>query len=219
METKRSRRSRRSKDEILSLIQASALQLFAERGYDGTTTQEIAHRADVSETLLFRHFGGKANLYDAVVSAPFLKIMKSFEDDQRQIVMTGNDVPNSRKHGYALYDFFDENRDIFTALVLDLARSDAKEPIQLAGLEQTFQRAADEIAAAYRRVNKQPPFDVGIAVRLSFGTVAAAVLLRPLLFSSSSATTDEIRETIAAMSNNSLWPQLDDHPETSKSAR
>lgn len=215
METKPSRRTRRSKDEILSLIQSSALQLFAERGYEGTTTQEIARRADVSETLLFRHFGSKAVLYDAVVSAPFLQIMQSFEQDQRQIALTGNDTPNSRAQGRALYDFFDENRDLFTALLLDLTRSDTKEPMQLAGLEQTFRRAADEITATYERMAQHPPFDVSIAVRLSFGMIAAAVLMRPLLFSSSEATSEEIRETIVAMSASSLWPSPSERPSPS----
>ncbi len=191
---------------MLGLIRSSALQLFAERGFAGTTTQEIARQADVSETLLFRHFGGKANLYDAVVSAPFLEIMASFQEDQRQAVLSGVDAPNSRKQSKELFDFFEENREVFTALVMGSAASDGKEPVRLAGLEDTFRKAAEEISAAHTRAGQPAPFDVDIAVRLFFGMVAAAVLLRPLLFSASNATSDEIRETIAAMSSQALWP-------------
>jgi len=36
---------------------------------------------------------------------------------------------------------------------------------------------------------------------------ASAVLLRSLLFSGSEATSDEIRETLAAMSTQALWPR------------
>jgi AcrR family transcriptional regulator len=37
--------------------------LFARKGYQGTTTREIAERAGVNEALLFRHFPSKENLY------------------------------------------------------------------------------------------------------------------------------------------------------------
>jgi AcrR family transcriptional regulator len=37
--------------------------IFARRGYQGTTTREIAEEAGVNEALLFRHFPSKENLY------------------------------------------------------------------------------------------------------------------------------------------------------------
>lgn len=40
----------------------AALETFSERGYDGTTTREVANRAGVTEVTLFRHFGNKVNL-------------------------------------------------------------------------------------------------------------------------------------------------------------
>ncbi len=204
-QTKPRRRQRRSREDVLALIRSSALQLFAERGYAGATTQEIARNADVSETLLFRHFGDKAGLFDAVVSAPFLKIMESFGEEQQQPLSQGGEPPNSRRQIGELFDFFEDNREVFSALVFGGA-ANGKEPVRLAGLEGTFRQAAETVAAAYKQAGKEPPFDVDIAVRLSFGMVAAAVLLRPLLFSGSGASSDEIRQAIAAMSSHGLWP-------------
>jgi AcrR family transcriptional regulator len=203
----RRRRQRRSREDVIGLIRDAALQLFAERGFAGATTQEIARKADVSETLLFRHFGGKANLYDAVVSAPFLKIMESFGEEQQQERRAGIEAPNARKQSGELYDFFLENRDVFSALVLGNAAYDGNEPVRLAGLEATFRQAADEVASVYSRVGKEPPFDIDIAVRLIFGMVAAAVLLRPLLFSARDASSDEIRAAITELSSKALWPK------------
>jgi AcrR family transcriptional regulator len=37
--------------------------IFARKGYDGTTTREIAEEAGVNEALLFRHFASKEALY------------------------------------------------------------------------------------------------------------------------------------------------------------
>jgi AcrR family transcriptional regulator len=45
----------------------AALQLFYERGYDGTTTRAISQRARVNEVTLFRHFGNKRGLLQAVI--------------------------------------------------------------------------------------------------------------------------------------------------------
>lgn len=202
----RRRRQRRSREDVLCLIRDAALQLFAERGYAGATTQEIARKADVSETLLFRHFGGKANLYDAVVSAPFLKIMESFGEEQQAARAQGIEAPDTRKQIGELFDFFEANREVFSALMLGSAAIDGKEPVRLAGLEATFEQAANEISAAYSRAGKVPPFDLDIAGRLIFGMVAAAVLLRPLLFSASEATPEQIRAVMTAMSAQSLWP-------------
>ena len=40
-----------------------ALNLFSEKGYDSTTTKDIANKAEVNEVTIFRHFGSKANLF------------------------------------------------------------------------------------------------------------------------------------------------------------
>ncbi|PYI54641.1 TetR/AcrR family transcriptional regulator [Paenibacillus flagellatus] len=43
----------------------AAIDLMAEKGYDGTTTKEIAAAAGVNEVTLFRHFGTKQKLLEA----------------------------------------------------------------------------------------------------------------------------------------------------------
>ena len=46
-----------------------ATELFAGRGFEGTTTREIARRAKVNEAIIFRHFPTKDDLYWAVIEA------------------------------------------------------------------------------------------------------------------------------------------------------
>ena len=45
-----------------------AMKLFSERGFDGTSTREIAQAAGVNEALIFRHFRTKEDLFWAVLS-------------------------------------------------------------------------------------------------------------------------------------------------------
>jgi AcrR family transcriptional regulator len=46
---------------------AAAAQLFASKGYHGTSTREIARLADVNENTIFRHFERKEDLFWSVL--------------------------------------------------------------------------------------------------------------------------------------------------------
>src|SRR5215467_13745344 len=46
----------------------TAMKLFSEQGFDGTSTREIAEAAGVNEALIFRHFRNKEDLFWAVLS-------------------------------------------------------------------------------------------------------------------------------------------------------
>lgn len=63
----------KTKEKILK----SALKLFSQKGYLGTTTKEIAKEAQVAEVTLFRYFASKENLFIEVLkSQSFLPTLK-----------------------------------------------------------------------------------------------------------------------------------------------
>ena len=41
--------------------------VFAKRGYEGASVEEIADRAKVSKPIVYEHFGGKEGLYAVIV--------------------------------------------------------------------------------------------------------------------------------------------------------
>src|SRR3954452_19802895 len=63
------------KDDLLD----AALIEFAERGYEGTSTEDIARRAGISQPYLFRLFGTKKELYIASVSRCFRETLELFQ--------------------------------------------------------------------------------------------------------------------------------------------
>ncbi|MDT3443451.1 TetR family transcriptional regulator [Pseudofrankia sp. BMG5.37] len=63
--TTRRRDARRSRERLL----AAAAELFAERGYAGTSLRAVAERAGVDAALVARYYGGKDGLYRAVLAA------------------------------------------------------------------------------------------------------------------------------------------------------
>ena len=52
--------------------------LFAARGYEGTSVEEVALRAGVSKPVVYEHFGGKEGLYAVVVDREVQRLLTSF---------------------------------------------------------------------------------------------------------------------------------------------
>src|SRR5436309_11627636 len=55
-----------SGEERRAAIIKAVRRVFAEKGFHGTTTRELAEAAGVSEALLFKHFPNKESLYAAM---------------------------------------------------------------------------------------------------------------------------------------------------------
>jgi AcrR family transcriptional regulator len=63
------------KDDVLE----AALIEFAERGLEGTSTEDIARRAGISQPYLFRLFGTKKELFIATVGRCFRETLELFQ--------------------------------------------------------------------------------------------------------------------------------------------
>src|SRR2546426_12626780 len=49
--------------------------LFAERGYEAASVEEIAERAKVSKPIVYEHFGGKEGLYAVIVDREMERVV------------------------------------------------------------------------------------------------------------------------------------------------
>jgi AcrR family transcriptional regulator len=81
-------------DERRDLILDAAVRVFAERGFHGATTRELAKAAGVSEALMFRHFPSKEDLYTALQShccrhknEQTAVMLESLEDSTASLIM------------------------------------------------------------------------------------------------------------------------------------
>jgi AcrR family transcriptional regulator len=63
------------KDDLLD----AAVIEFAERGYEGTSTEDIARRAGISQPYLFRLFGTKKELFKSTVARCFRETLEMFQ--------------------------------------------------------------------------------------------------------------------------------------------
>lgn len=68
------------KDEVRERIRGAALEVFAERGYEGATMIDIAERGGVGTASTYRYFAGKRELFEAVVTPELAKRFESLLD-------------------------------------------------------------------------------------------------------------------------------------------
>jgi AcrR family transcriptional regulator len=70
---------RLSADERREQVLTVAMAAFARGGYDGTSTEEVARRAGISQPYLFRLFPTKKTLFCALVERGFRRVGEAFE--------------------------------------------------------------------------------------------------------------------------------------------
>lgn len=69
------RQTPQTEEDTRTKILQAALQLFAKRGYEGTTTKDLAKSAGVAEGTLFRHFQSKKAILIEVATAGWVDIL------------------------------------------------------------------------------------------------------------------------------------------------
>jgi AcrR family transcriptional regulator len=176
-------RRRRAPGEIQRLILDAARQSFTERGYARSTTRDIAARADVAETLLFRNFGSKANLFGESALAPMADFLARWvdftdpdTDDQAEVLQ--------RRFTEALYQRAVENR----GLLLTFFATSVFEPEVLEGHEATqrIQQAIDDLAKGceerlVRLGVDTSELNVGISARATIAMILGVALFEDWL--------------------------------------
>lgn len=109
---------KRPRGEARRLLLRAARDLFSRQGYRSTTTREIAHAADVSEYLLFRHFGSKAGLFREALVLPFTDFVDEFGQTWQTVVPEETDEEElTRKFAGRLFDLLVAHQGLLLTLV------------------------------------------------------------------------------------------------------
>lgn len=89
--------------------------LFAQKGYEATSVEEIAHRSEVSKPVVYEHFGGKEGLYAVVVD----REVRALLDGVTGALTAGRAHELVEQAALALLDYIENNSDGFRILVRD----------------------------------------------------------------------------------------------------
>lgn len=90
--------------------------VFAERGFEGASVEEIAARAGVSKPVVYEHFGGKEGLYAVVVDREMVRL----EGLITESLAHGRSKQRIERAVLALLSYVEEHTDGFQILVRDV---------------------------------------------------------------------------------------------------
>src|SRR3954452_644289 len=138
---------RKSKEERREEILDAALEVFADQGLHGASTEEIARRAGISQPYVFRLFGTKKELYLAVVARCFRQTLEIFQraaEGER-----GQEALKSIGRAYA--ELLETNRTFLRAQMQSYAACDD------ADVCAVVQHGYGDLVTYVERVSGEPP--------------------------------------------------------------
>ena len=115
-------------------IERAALELFVEKGVDGTSIRDIAERAGVTEGALYRHHKSKSDLVRALFFAHYEGFAEIIRKTQGRTA-SFDELIGALVHGF--FEFYDADRYIFQFVMvvrhqlLDEVRRDDRNPVEL----------------------------------------------------------------------------------------
>ena len=92
-----------------------ARSLFADRGFEGTSVEEIAAKAQVSKPVVYEHFGGKEGLYAVVVDREVRSLLEGIQGS----LTDGRPRELIEQATLALLDYVETHTDGFRILARD----------------------------------------------------------------------------------------------------
>ncbi len=137
MET--STRRRLSASQRREALLDAAIEVFASRGYHGSSIDEIAQAAGISKGLIYEHFAGKKALHAALVEREIADLFARLQANARS-GRTGAD--RLRGGVEAFLGFVEERRDAWRMLFRDAA-----DPEMVEMLDRVEEQAAGVLVA------------------------------------------------------------------------
>jgi AcrR family transcriptional regulator len=126
---------RERREQLLDVGRA----LFAEKGFEATSTEEIAARAGVSKPVVYEHFGGKEGLYAVVVDREMGDLLERLTS----ALSAGHPRQLVERAALALLTYIEEQTDGFRILSRD-------SPV--AGTSGTFSSLLNDIASQVEHI-------------------------------------------------------------------
>ncbi len=101
--------SRLTAEERREAIIQTAMELFSQDGFRGTTTRELAAACGVSEPTIYQHFATKRDLYTAIIDTVSLRESDTLGEELAKLSEAGDDVAYFTRVGEILINFYEQN--------------------------------------------------------------------------------------------------------------
>lgn len=142
--------------------------LFAERGFEGTSVEEISVSAGVSKPVIYEHFGGKEGLYAVVVDREIQALLGQITTALQE--HEGNAHALLEAAALALLDYIENSTDGFRILVRDSPPGQATG--SFASLISDIASQVEHILAAEFKRRRLDPKTAPLYAQMLVGMVA-----------------------------------------------
>ncbi|MBM7564332.1 TetR/AcrR family transcriptional regulator [Paenibacillus sacheonensis] len=187
----------RKMTEKQSRIVQAAIEVFAEKGYAASSTNEIAQRAGVAEGTIFRHYKTKKELLLGIVAPAMTKLITPF-------VLRGfNNVLDSEYDSYDQVlramienriEFLRKNRNVLKILMQEIPfHPEMQERFQREVLGVVLERLK-RIVAKFQTNGHMAELPSATVVRLSISAIMGYIAVRTFYGEREDAVWDDERE-------------------------
>ena len=174
-------RTRRSTAEVQRLILEAATAVFSRKGYDSTTTDDIAAEAGVARSVMFRHYATKADLFRAAQLQPFIDLVTTFKASlESEIDELWDEERLMRTVVEIVYDSFRAHRDGVLAIASRQGVDDELDRDAQQVLNQAFSDVVSLSTAENERRGWPPQENLELSIRMVIGMVASMSVLERL---------------------------------------
>jgi len=142
-------------------------RLFADKGFEGTTVEEIAAKAGVSKPVVYEHFGGKEGLYAVVVDREIAALLGGITG---ALDADEGSRATLERTAFALLDYIEGSTDGFRILVRDSPAGQSTG--SLASLMSDVASQVEHILAAEFKRRKLDPKAAPLYAQMLVGMVA-----------------------------------------------
>lgn len=186
-------------DEKPSRLKASARRaqlievgrrVFAERGYEAASVEEIAERAKVSKPIVYEHFGGKEGLYAVIVDREMEHVVARITE----AISTGSPRERLERAALAFLTYVKEHPDGFAVLTRDA-------PVESAsgGMSGLLNEVADRVSKVFAADFKKAGYDAKAAPIYAHALVGMVTFVGQWWTEARKPSVEEVSNHIAAL--------------------
>src|SRR3989454_9540298 len=127
-----------------------ARAVFAKRGFEATSVEEIAERAKVSKPIVYEHFGGKEGLYAVVVDREMEHVVALISE----AISSGSARERLEQAALAFLTYVKDEPDGFAVLSRDAPVTTAS-----GGMSGLLNEVADRVGSVFTAAFKEAGYD------------------------------------------------------------
>jgi AcrR family transcriptional regulator len=167
-----------------------ARAVFAKRGYEATSVEEIAARAKVSKPIVYEHFGGKEGLYAVLVDREMDHVVARISE----AISSGTPRERVERAALAFLTYVRDQPDGFVVLSRDA-------PVTLArgGMSSLLNDVAERVADVFTTTFKKAGYDPKTAPIYAHALVGMVTFVGQWWTETRKPAVEEVASHIAAL--------------------